>query len=89
VELLARMTAAHGDRLDRRGLAGILFLRADWERAHGLPAVGENLQAEAIQILDALANAGDEEAGSMLVHAGDVCSAAVLELARGASLQEG
>jgi hypothetical protein len=88
VELLARMTAAHGDPDDVRGLAVLLIARAEWERANGFPQVADNLAAEAVQMLDRLANDGDEDAAVSLVLAGKVVSADVLALARGPSLME-
>lgn len=88
VELLARMAAAHGDPADARGLALVLIGRAEWERANDFPEVANNLAAEAIQLLDRLADNGDEEAAAQLIVASRFCSTDVLDLARGPSLAD-
>jgi hypothetical protein len=88
VELLTRLAAVHREPADVRALASVLFLRGAWEREHGVAEVADNLEAEAIQILDDLANQGDDEASAQLLLAGKACSIRVLELARGESLRE-
>ncbi|MFD1610850.1 hypothetical protein ACFSCW_03435 [Sphingomonas tabacisoli] len=88
VELMARLAASHGDPVDVRGLAAILCLRGDWEMDQGDKGVAENLYAEAVQIFDKLADAGDEEAAQTVLQAGRVFPVSVMEKARGASLME-
>jgi hypothetical protein len=82
VEVLARLAAVHGDPLDRRGLASVLFLRAEWEKQHGCPVRAVNFQAEGVQILDQLADEGDEDAAASLNLAGSIADPAAMQLAR-------
>lgn len=88
VELLARMAAAHGDPNDVRGLAVLLIARGTWERANGYPEVAVSLEAEGVQILNRLADEGDEDATVSLVLAGKAVSKEVLAVARGPSMME-
>lgn len=57
--LLARMVAARGGAEDRRRLAGVLWLLAADERAVGHREASEVSEAEALAILNELADAGD------------------------------
>jgi hypothetical protein len=86
VEVLARLAAVHGDPMDRRGLASVLFLRAAWEQQNGCPQRAINFQAEGVQILDKLADEGDEDAAASLNLAGSVADPAALQLARSETL---
>ena len=83
VEVLARLAAVHGDPVDRRGLASVLFLRGEWEKQHGCAHRAINFQAEAVQILNQLADEGDEDAAATLNLAGSIAEPAAMELARG------
>lgn len=81
-DIFARMAASQGKPTDIHGLAGVLLMRAGWERQNGRLGESVTLQAEAVQLLDKLADAGSEEATTMLMAAGRVCDPNAFQIAR-------
>lgn len=83
-EILARLTTSHpgSDSTDYIGLASVLMLRAIIAKGVGETDDADVLEAEAIQILDRVADTGDEYAAELLVQAGQVCSLRAWAMAR-------
>lgn len=75
-ELFARMAAQHGELEDLRRLAGVLMMRASYEREHGCVTLAASLDAEALSLLEMGADDGDELAGELLNNAADKLPAA-------------
>ncbi|KQS04526.1 hypothetical protein ASG11_09915 [Sphingomonas sp. Leaf357] len=70
-EVWARMAASHGAIVDVRRLVAVLMVRANYERSIGADDLADSVDAEAIGLLDVLAEAGDENAGAALASCGD------------------
>lgn len=81
-ELWARMAASHGAYEHIRQLVVILILRATFERNEGQAELSVALEAEALALLDAVANDGDEIAETTLAIAADTFSPEAFALLR-------
>lgn len=79
-ELFARMAAQHGELEDVRRLAGVLMMRAAYERTHGCVTTAAGVDAEALSLLEIAADGGDELAGELLNNAADTMPTAPFEL---------
>lgn len=85
-EVMGRLAASHGDPVDVQGFAGLLFLRARWDRANGRAARALDYEAEAILLLDQLSDLGCDAASAMLMSAGKSCHPNAIRIAQGRSL---
>lgn len=79
-ELFARMAAQHGELEDVRRLAGVLMMRATYERHQGGETLAAGVDAEALSLLEIAADGGDELAGELLNNAADTMPTAPFEL---------
>jgi len=77
-EVMARMAASHGRREDQYRLVAALRLASQAELAAGQLGVSLGYEAEALAILNEMADAGDEEAADLIQSTGDDLSPTVL-----------
>lgn len=80
-EVMARMAASHGRREDQYRLVAALRLCSQAELSAGQLGRSLGYEAEALAILNELADAGDEEAADLIQLAGDALPPSVLHYA--------